>query len=115
MLNRAVTVTNSVNIGAVTLKNRAKARSIGSSKYKNLKLKKKEEKRAGGPYIYRKRARAPPGAGVGTGAVTMASQFILSPRSLECQRLLFIRFKRRLLAIDSLLTLLISKLLSYII
>src|SRR5271167_2399015 len=79
MLNRAVTVTNSVNIGAVTLKNRAKARSIGSSKYKNLKLKKKEEKRAGGPYIYRKRARAPPGAGVSTGAVTLG-QFVFPRR-----------------------------------
>ena len=36
----------------MTLKNRAKARSIGSSINKNLKLKKKEEKKgAKGPYI----------------------------------------------------------------
>ena len=38
-------VTNSVNIGTVALNKRAKARSIGSSEYKNLKLKKKEEKK----------------------------------------------------------------------
>jgi hypothetical protein len=39
-----VSATNSVNIGAVTHQNRAKARSIGSSKYENLKLKKKERR-----------------------------------------------------------------------
>ena len=40
-----VSVTNSVNRGTVTLNKRAKARSIGSSKYKNLKLKEKEKKK----------------------------------------------------------------------
>jgi hypothetical protein len=38
-------VTNSVNIRTVTLNKMTKARSIGSSEYKNLKLKKKEEKK----------------------------------------------------------------------
>ena len=35
----------------MTLNKRAKVRSIGSSEYKNLKLKKKEKKRAEGSYI----------------------------------------------------------------
>ena len=41
----ATAVMNSVNNRTVTLNKRAKARSIGSSKYKNLKLKKKEKKK----------------------------------------------------------------------
>jgi hypothetical protein len=42
---RVLVVTNSVNIGRRTAEGAGETQSIGSSKYKNLKLKEKEEKR----------------------------------------------------------------------
>ena len=46
-LSKTIVVTNSINTRTVTLKAQAKACSIGSSKCKNLKLKKKRKEEKG--------------------------------------------------------------------